>query len=352
MIWTTAKNAEDLEHHLLNNSPATAGTTSLSWSAGDDAGRDYTEVNIALFNEISRTRSILRDSFRNIGFRPANTHLLAAPDKLHHSVSRGDVDFLVLEADERPSEMCELVRDIRIGKLGPDPYLVISIITWRADNHLITDFIKAGADDVVIMPASVSFTSGRVDHLIDDRREFSVTTDYVGPDRRSNSRSSIDELGTFPVPNALRYKTTGDESAKPNAARLRQVNRIVEEHRLRRMTLRLEQLAAQGERFANERPGTPLPNAPMVELLDLTEDIELRSRDGSVSETELTASMTGIMQAIVSGSGGNADMFALLKVHAQALLSLQRGDKDATELVVRAVKTAKQVVEKRSQNSE
>jgi len=337
---------------LLNINSGKAGHSVRSWNTENDTGRDYTEVNIALFNEMSQTRSILRDSLRNIGFRPGNTEVLAAPDKLHHTVSRGEVDFLVLEADERPSEMCELVRDIRLGKLGPDPYLVISIITWRADNHLITDFIKAGADDVIVMPASVSFASGRVDHLIDDRREFSVTTDYVGPDRRSKSRSSIDELGTFPVPNGLRYKTTGDESAKPNAARLRQANRIVEEHRLRRMTLRLEQLAGQGERFANERPGTPLPNAPMVKLLDLTEDIEMHSRDGSVSMTELTASMTGIMQAVMSSSSGSADMFALLRVHAQALLSLQRGDKDATELVVRAVKTAKKVVENRSRKSD
>ncbi len=336
---------------MLNIIPGKAGHSVRSWNTDSDVGRDYSEVNIALFNELSQTRGILRDSFRNIGFRPARTHVLGAPDKLHLSLSRGDVDFLVLEADERPSEMCDLVRDIRLGKLGPDPYLVISVITWRADNHLITDFIKAGADDVVIMPASVNFATGRVDNLIDDRREFAVTTDYIGPDRRSKSRSSVDELGTFPVPNGLRYKTTGDESAKPNAARLRQANRIVEEHRLRRMTLRLEQLAAQGERFANDRPGTPLPNAPMVELLELTEDIEMRSRDGNVSVTELTASMTGIMQAIVSSSSGSADMFALLKVHAQALLSLQRGDKDATELVVRAVKTAKQVVEKRSRKA-
>ena len=106
------------------------------------------------------------------------------------------------------------------------------------------------------------------------------------------------------------------------------------------MTLRLEQLAAQGERFASDQPGAPLPNTPLMEFLDLAEDIENRSRCADPSVTELTASMGGIMQAIVSGSSGSADMFTLLKVHGQALLSLQRGDKGAIELVVRAVKTA------------
>jgi hypothetical protein len=350
MIVTTANNnVEDWDCLLLKIIPGTAGHSIGSWNVSDNGRRDYTDVNVALFNELARTRGILRDSFRNIGFRPANTHVLALPDKLIFSISRGDIDFLVLEADERPVEMCELVRDIRLGKIGPNPYLVISVITWRADNLLITNFINAGADDVIVMPASVGFASGRVDQLIDDRREFVVTTGYVGPDRRSRSRITIDELGTFAVPNGLRYKTTGDESAKPNSAGLKRANRTVKEHRLRRLTLRLEQLAAEGERFATEQPGAPLPTVPLTELLDLTEDIEKRSHGASTSVTELTASMGSIMQAIVRESSASADMFALLKVHGQALLSLQRGDEDATELVVRAVKTAKQVVEKRSQ---
>ena len=64
---------------------------------------------------------------------------------------------------------------------------------------------------------------------------------------------------------------------------------------------------------------------------------------------ELIASMRDIKQAILAASGARPDIFALLKVHGQALLALQRGDKQASDLVLRAVRTAKQVVEKRSQ---
>ena len=113
------------------------------------------------------------------------------------------------------------MHEIRNDKLGRDPFLVISIVTWRADKALIQAFLKAGADDVIVMPASVSFASERVENLIDSRREFVVITGYLGPDRRSKSRITNDELGTFAVPNGLRYKTTGDESAKPSAASLR-----------------------------------------------------------------------------------------------------------------------------------
>ncbi len=301
---------------------------------------DLSEVDLALYNEMKGTRDVLSDSLSGIGFRLFCTNVVSVLEKLRSTVRRGDIDMLMLEANRQSRAFYNLVHEIRNDKLGRDPFLVISIVTWRADKALIQAFLKAGADDVIVMPASVSFASERVENLIDSRREFVVITGYLGPDRRSKSRITNDELGTFAVPNGLRYKTTGDESAKPSAASLRQANRIVEEHRLRRMTLRLEQLAAQGERFASDQPGAPLPNTPLMEFLDLAEDIENRSRCADPSVTELTASMGGIMQAIVSGSSGSADMFTLLKVHGQALLSLQRGDKGAIELVVRAVKTA------------
>jgi hypothetical protein len=335
---------------IQNKSAAKSGPGIVSWSGDEDHGHDLTDVDVGLFNEISRSRETLRDSIRNIGFRPVRTNVLGTLDKLRSAVSRDEIDFLLLEPDESPVKIREFVRDIRQGRLGSNPYLVISIITWRADNQMINDFVNAGADDLIAMPASLTFTSGRVDNLIDHRREFVVTRNYVGPDRCAKTRVTIDELGTIVVPNGLRYKVTGDESAAPSRARLRQINQVVETHMLRRMTLRLEQLAAQAERFATEHPGEPLPSAPLTELLDLVKEIETRTgNDGSVSVAELIASMNDIMQAILAVNGGRPDMFALLKVHGQALLAIQRGEKQASGLVLRAVRTAKQVVEQRSQ---
>ena len=335
---------------LLKELSAKNGAGALSWNSDEARGHDLTGVEIVLFNEIKRRRGILRESIRNVGFRPLKTNVLGSLDELRFAVSRDEIDFLVLEVDENPVKICQFVRDIRQGMLGSNPYLVISIVTWRADGRMINDFVNAGADDLIVLPASTRFTIGRVDNLIERRREFVATTSYVGPDRRSNSRLTIDELGTFSVPNGLRYKATGDESAAPSAARLRQVNYIVETHMLRRMTLRLKQLAAHAERFAAAQPGAPLPNAPLTELLDLVEEIEARTGDDKrVGVAELIASMRDIKQAILAASGARPDIFALLKVHGQALLALQRGDKQASDLVLRAVRTAKQVVEKRSQ---
>jgi hypothetical protein len=315
-------------------------------------GHDLNDVDFTLFNEVSQTRGILTESFRNVGFRPLKNNILGTHDKLRAAVARGEMDFLVLEADERPEVMCEFIRDIRHGRIGPNPYLVISIVTWRPDGRMIKQFIDAGTDDVIVLPASTHFASGRVDHLIDHRRDFVVTTKYVGPDRRVDRPGAAkDELGTIQVPNGLRYKATGDESAKPNGAHLKHVNQLVETHRLRRVTLRLEQLAAQAERFAVSHRGLPLPDTPLGEMLDLIEEIEARGGGQSrVDVGELIGSLGDIREAILTADGANADLFALLKVHAQSLLAVQRGDKKASEFVLRAVRTAKNVVEKRGRD--
>ena len=182
---------------------------------------DLSEVDLALYNEMKGTRDVLSDSLSGIGFRPFCTNVVSVLEKLRSTVRRGDIDMLMLEANRQSRAFYNLVHEIRNDKLGRDPFLVISIVTWRADEALIQAFLKAGADDVIVMPASVSFASERVENLIDSRREFVVITGYLGPDRRSKSRITNDELGTFAVPNGLRYKTTGDESAKPSAASLR-----------------------------------------------------------------------------------------------------------------------------------
>ena len=306
---------------------------------------DLSEVNLALFNDVKSTRTILRDSLRKIGFRPLNTKIVGVLGNLRSAVRQDGIDMLILEADRQPQAVHDLVRAIRSGTLGSNPFLVISIVTWRPDKERIVSFLKAGADDVIVMPASVGFASERVDSLIDNRHKFVVTTKYLGPDRRLRSRTTVDELGTILVPNGLRFKTMGDESAKPNGARLRRIGRVVDDHRLRRMTVRLEALSGQLESAFREQPDARPEAEDMRELPELVSQIALLARDGGrMKAAELIASLRAVMQAIEGAAEMHANMFALLQVYGQALLALQRGDKAASELVVRAVRTAAKVV--------
>ena len=74
----------------------------------------------------------------------------------------------------------------------------------------------------------------------------------MGPDRRHPSRVNDSELVGFDVPNGVRYKTTGDDSAKVDLEKIERANSIVREHRLRRSTLQFGNLATTMKRFINE----------------------------------------------------------------------------------------------------
>ena len=95
--------------------------------------------------------------------------------------------------------------------------------------------------------------------------------------------------------NAARYKAAGDESANVDRARIERAYSIVRERRLRRTTLQFRSTAAA----VDSRP--------------------------------------------------EADLFAILGVHGDALLALLRSEEEAAELVVRAVFTATEVFYKRVQ---
>ncbi len=74
----------------------------------------------------------------------------------------------------------------------------------------------------------------------------------MGPDRRHPSRVNDSELVGFDVPNCVRYKTTGADSAKVDLEKIERANSIVREHRLRRSTLQFGNLATTMKRFINE----------------------------------------------------------------------------------------------------
>ena len=74
---------------------------------------------------------------RGIGFWPLRTNVVNVLDNMRVATHRGDIGILILEANRQSRAVYNLVHDIRNGKLGPNPFLVITIVTWRADEALI-----------------------------------------------------------------------------------------------------------------------------------------------------------------------------------------------------------------------
>jgi len=118
-------------------------------------------------------------------------------------IGRSLVDLLVLDVDLPDGDAVGLVRDIRRGKMGRNPFVSVIFVTRESDTEVIRRAVDSGVDLILIKPLSTGRLFERIERLVADRKPFVVTGDYVGPDRcgRPSEPESLHE-----VPNTLKDK--------------------------------------------------------------------------------------------------------------------------------------------------
>jgi DNA-binding response OmpR family regulator len=122
-------------------------------------------------------------------------------------------DLLIANADLPDGSLSSLVHDIRHHKIGTDPFLPVIAVTANPDETLVHRIADSGADDLLIKPLSTLQLLDRVETLVEQRKPFVVTCDYVGPDRRkSDSRPTT--VPMLEVPNSLKVKVTRGSSSQ------------------------------------------------------------------------------------------------------------------------------------------
>ncbi len=220
----------------------------------------------------------LRSNLYHLGCR--DIRYTADPAELRAWVSDVPPDLLVVQSDLGGSDsVCDLFRRIRLGELGPNPFIPLIAVTQVAETELVKSLINAGTDDVLPFPWPEQYLDQRLDKLIYQRKQFVVTSDYIGPDRRSASRPGerFAQVTPLDVPNPLRAKAVdrlSDEDfariVAEGAAQL-QVDRI---RRLGELAVRLtSDLAVLDERGAG---GSALGRTCLERLVATTTGIQRR----------------------------------------------------------------------------
>lgn len=69
-----------------------------------------------------------------------------------------------------------------------DPFTPIIAVLSEASPGTVRRGVDSGADDLLIHPWSEGYLDQRLQNIIHNRKPFVVTSDYVGPDRRSVRR--------------------------------------------------------------------------------------------------------------------------------------------------------------------
>lgn len=168
---------------------------------------DQTQVLTYLADEQMEMRRLVRTTLRDLRFKEFKE--FRDVGELRADLAFTYPDLLIIDMNLPGGDMCEVVRDIRHNRLGPNPFVPIIAMTWDKDKQSITKIIDTGVDGLILKPIAPHEITRYVEAITKDRKLFVVTSTYIGPDRRKKaSRGTDDNL--LEVPNTLKSKRNGE----------------------------------------------------------------------------------------------------------------------------------------------
>ncbi|MCH8188286.1 MAG: response regulator [Proteobacteria bacterium] len=229
--------------HAVGAEPAaaSAGGATGDWKRVYGGLSNVGDVRITLCEPNSQLRMSLRMAFQGIGFRK-----LSDGDSLRGvetAVEQGEVDLLIWDTSCAGGDVCQLTHDIRHHRLGKNPFLPIITMITDATPANIRKVMESGPDDLVVKPISTGFLFNRIMSIVERKRLFVVTSDYIGPERRNKNRqpqgSSQDSPQIMEVPNPLRDRATGVENTRELQIAIDQATRNLNDRKMSQHAIRI-----------------------------------------------------------------------------------------------------------------
>lgn len=273
-------------------------------------------AEVLLFDPVPPNRSTTRTALNMIGFK----QIFATSDfsEMQTNLRGKSFDVFVADITQDTAKLCDLVMTMRNGRAGANPFLHVVLMAWKLDDDLVKRALNCGADDLITRPYSVGFLTGRVKSLIDARKGFVVTTDYIGPDRRRDPARGGGNIQLFDVPNTLKLRTRPDgqlvriEGEIPVA--IRDARAKINAERARRDAFQLSVLC----RFLQEALAASQPLERDLDKLEATMQDLVQRLENSANDAALK--LTGQLEvAIVTAKGGENVAAHLTKIQELAV---------------------------------
>ncbi|MEQ8443690.1 MAG: response regulator [Alphaproteobacteria bacterium] len=155
-------------------------------------------------------------------------------DQLKEAILKTSPDLIMLDSEMDTGEADSLITDLRYNRLGNNPFVPVIVTIWEPTRDQVKRVASSGTDDMLVKPLSPSQVFDRIKALINNRKPFVVTSDYIGPDRRKDvARGS--EIPTIDVPNTLRSKVKGEKVDSADIVRaVKEAQAEINDQRLKR----------------------------------------------------------------------------------------------------------------------
>lgn len=172
---------------------------------------DLSRVDVLLCDPDHAYRATISGMLRGIDIKTVNQAANLAEIKQRFGIAMPDL--MIVESNLPDGDICQFIHQLRHDSSGANPFLPIITLTSDPTADLVRRIVNSGSDDLLMKPMSATQLQERIITMVQSRKPFVVTSDYIGPTRRKASdRDSKIQL--VKVPNILREKATGDVLGK------------------------------------------------------------------------------------------------------------------------------------------
>jgi DNA-binding response OmpR family regulator len=327
-----------------DNAPAARGAdndadSAARRSAGPLNQVSYDGVEVLLLDRDLAMRHLIRSALVGIGFRSIVE--CRAVQEIQALATQRPIDLMLLDLDTDTAQVCDAIRDIRNNRYGLNPFVVVMAMTWTPERKMIAQTLDAGTDDVLAKPVSAAVLKERVRNLVQFRKDFIVTGDYIGPDRRQEARPTDSDLPAIVVPNSLRYKATGDKQSIAEPSQIGEAMRTVRTHRVFRSALALSAAVQKLEQLAQAGRYAEITMLQLNEMAGLVAGTTSAIRDEGLGKLlPIAESMASVIEGIRTAEQPTPRQFEILRLHALAVAATIQENEQAALLITEALNKA------------
>lgn len=285
--------------------------------------KNRASVQILLADNDSYMRQGLRNAFASEGYQ--NVRTVGKIPMLKELLNAMTPDLLIVDVGTPDGDAIGLVRELRAGKVGKNPFLPVILATWASNPEVIGRAAESGVDLILAKPLSPAQLFSRIDSLVKDRKPFIATNRYFGPERRGKERQG--DIRHFEVPNTLKDKLEG-RPVDP-AALNEQVDALMQEMQESRLETSAMMLAEKVEKVCtaceNGESLKDIGNA--LAMISRTADDIRRLGTGDI--TALCASLVRIAGPLLRGAQEIGEKeIEILRPLSQSILLAARPNAD------------------------
>jgi len=173
-------------------------------------------IRILVFIDNDRMMSDVVGMLRSNGYAEIAT--ARDPEELGLALRQSPVDLLLSVSRTDQVFIGHFVHDIRHARLECHPFPVVFMLLPTAEESHVKAVIDSGVDDLLVSPIDGDILAKRLGAFIVERRPFTVTHAYIGPNRRLRPREGSEPAPLVHVPNPVRARALGQDELSVHVA--------------------------------------------------------------------------------------------------------------------------------------